>query len=232
MQDVQVNDTQDVNDTVNVDTAAPQQVVQQDASSAPAAQQDVPVADPVKQTQNSFKDAQAKAKQKISEQQNKNNDVVKSFIDSFQQEYGKDEILKDNVDNEVKAIQSLLNMKDKDEVMLSMLNQSVERIEQVKKRQAEIQKEKDEIQKIVGYTEIIKKIDVIKKDKNYSEVWKILEEKSPRLAFDTFKSLTNNFINLSMSPKVADSQPGNVTIANNKTAISAISCVKKGDEYF
>ena len=236
MQDVQVNNQQSVD--VNVQGQQPQ------ATDNQGSQQATPVATPqvdatiiteqvIQQPQNNFKEAQSKAKQKVNEpiQQN-NNDVVKSFIDSFQQEYGKDEILKTNVESEVKTIQSFVNMKDKDEVMLSLLNQSVEKIEQIKKRQAEIQKEKEEIQKIVGYTEIIKKIDVIKKDKNYNEVWKILEEKSPKLAFDTFKSLTNNFINLSMNTKVADSPSGNTTVANNKTAMSAVSCVKKGDGYF
>lgn len=237
MQDVQINDQQgvDVNAQGQQPQATDNQGSQQQATTSVFTQQvdnATPIVEPANQTQNNFKEAQAKAKQKVNEPQEKNNDVVKSFIDSFQQEYGKDEILKTNVESEVKTIQSFVNMKDKDEVMLSLLNQSVEKIEQIKKRQVEIQKEKEEIQKIVGYTEIIKKIDVIKKDKNYNEVWKILEEKSPKLAFDTFKNLTNNFINLSMNTKVADSPSGNTAVANNKTAISAVSCVKKGDGYF
>lgn len=238
MQDVQVNNQQSID--VNAQGQQPQATdnqgsQQQTTPSVSISQVDntTPITEQVNQTQNNFKEAQSKAKQKVNEptQQN-NNDVVKSFIDSFQQEYSKDEILKTNVESEVKTIQSFVSMKDKDEVMLSLLNQSVEKIEQIKKRQAEIQKEKEEIQKIVGYTEIIKKIDVIKKDKNYNEVWKILEEKSPKLAFDTFKNLTNNFINLSMNTKVADSPSGNTAVANNKTAMSAVSCVKKGDGYF
>lgn len=182
---------------------------------------------------NEFQAAQEKAKQKLAEDQSKNNNnVLKNFIDSFQAEYGKDETLKNNVDAEIKSIQSMVNMKDKDEVLLSYLNQSIEKMEQIKKRQVEIQKEREEIEKITGYTEIIKKIDLLKKDKNYNEVWKILEEKSPKLAFDTFKSLTNNFINTGINMKVTESSNSNAVIVKNKTAMSAGVCLKKGDGYF
>ena len=160
--------------------------------------QPTPTQQPV---QDKFKDAQVKAQKKAQETQvQKNDDVVKNFVSAFQQEYSSDESLKGSVENEVKYIESLMNIQNKDEVILKLLESSVEKIEQQKKKQEELQKEREAIQKIVGYTDTIKKIDLIKKDKNYSEVLKILENISPKLAFEHGKSLTNNFINSNMIP--------------------------------
>jgi len=180
-----------------------------------------------------FKQAQAAASDKLNKQlQKKSEDVVSSFIDQFQKAYGSEEVLKAKVDNEVNKIKGLTQLKDKNEVILSLLNTSVEKLENSKKKISEINKEKSEIQSITGYTEILKKIELIRKDKKFDEVLSALEKISPKLAFEHGKSLTNNFINLPMNTKVANDMQGHNVIAGNKTAISAISCVKKGDGYF
>jgi hypothetical protein len=199
MQGNQENNQQ-VNPTVDNNVSGQQsnqQPMTNQGSQPVIAPQETPAVDNAQQpTQDKFKDAQAKAQKKAQDTQvqQQNEDVVKNFVSAFQQEYSKDESLKGSVESEVKYIESLINIQNKDEVILKLLEASVEKIEQQKKKSLEIQKEKEEIQKIIGYTDTIKKIDLIKKDKNYSEVLKILENISPKLAFEHGKSLTNNFI--------------------------------------
>lgn len=237
MQSNQENNQQ-VNPTVDNNVSGQQgneQPTTNQESQPIVAPQETPAVDNAQQpTQDKFKDAKAKAQKKAQDvqAQKQNEDVVKNFVSAFQQEYSKDESLKESVASEVKYIESLMNAQHKDEVILKLLEASVEKIEQQKKRSLEILKEKEEIQKIVGYTDTIKKIDLIKKDKTYNEVLKMLENISPKLAFEHGKSLTNNFLPLAPRANIANSQNMNVVPADNKTALNASSCVKKGNSYF
>jgi hypothetical protein len=156
---------QQINPTVDNNVSCQQsnqQPTTNQGSQPVVAPQETPAVDNAQQpTQDKFKDAQAKAQKKAQDAQvqQQNEDVVKNFVSAFQQEYSKDESLKGSVESEVKYIESLINIQNKDEVILKLLEASVEKIEQQKKKSLEIQKEKEEIQKIIGYTDTIKKID-------------------------------------------------------------------------
>lgn len=237
MQDVntqQIDANQTTQASVVQDTQQPSdqsQVTQvQDVNTQPQAQQNLQNDIAPTQINTNFKDIKNKVQKKSSE--TNNDDKIKQLINAYKEEYDQDEFLKQEVSNDTKQLESVLSLKNKDEIMLKLLESSVEKTEERKKHKEKIQNEISEIQKVTGYTEVFKKIDILKKDKNYSEVFNIIENISPKLAFELGKNLTSNFFNPSLNSRVTESQHKINVGTSAKVAISASSCVKKGNGYF
>ena len=191
--------------------------------------------EPAKQPDD-FKAIQTKVKQKTTQkttpQDTPKEDLIKSFINSFQKEYETDETLKNQVAKEIQAIKLFDNEKNKEEVLFGLLEKSVEKIEQTKKRQLEIQKENEDIQKITGYTAIIKKIELMKKDIKYKELYDVLNERSPKLAYEIFANLTNSFFNIIPNTNIANSQNMNVANVPQGIAGTSNSCLPESKSMF
>lgn len=133
----------------------------------------------------------------MTSQENDNQDEIKNLIDEMKEHYSNDENLKDNFSKRIQDIENMIE--DKENLSKTIIKQAVESFEKEKKEFEIRQKEEENIKKKADYNDVMKKIDYLKKDKNLNEIWTLIYKKSPELAYNSFKNLTDNFIKSSIA---------------------------------